>query len=214
MRWRPGTARRVRLRLPRPLGYLLRSMGEIQRTELGSLRILPLSSNIVSRSAVFPRIQRVRLYRGPDNGSARGYHGDLRGVGRSAASVVARSSSQPNHMLYIASLGVTILNCREASSLACERGSARRRYRPEPSRQVRRAGGYPRDESPDGPRGRENVDFGVTGMCGDRLHEQRTAPSAIGKQPPPEVRAPTSLGQVRLTGRAHLTLTGRTHLPH
>jgi hypothetical protein len=82
-----------------------------------------------------------------------------------------------------------IRSCRESSGLACERGSARRRYRPEPSRQVRRTGGYSRDESPDRPRGREDVDSGATGMRGDRLQEQRTAPPAIGKQPPPEVSA-------------------------
>jgi len=52
-----------------------------------------------------------------------------------------------------------------------------------------RTGGYPHDESADRPRGPEDVDPGVTGMVGDRLQEQRTAPPAMGKQPPPEVSA-------------------------
>jgi hypothetical protein len=81
------------------------------------------------------------------------------------------------------------LSCRESSGLVCVRGSARRRHRPESSGQVRRTGGYPRDEPADRSRGPEDVDLGVTGMGGDRLQVQRTAALAIGKQPPPEVSA-------------------------
>jgi hypothetical protein len=45
----------------------------------------------------------------------------------------------------------SVLICRESGGLVCERGSARRRYRPGSSGQVRRTGGYPRDEPADRP---------------------------------------------------------------
>jgi hypothetical protein len=47
--------------------------------------------------------------------------------------------------------------------------------------------GYLRSESPDRARGREDVDTSIDGMRSGRLPEQRTAPAAIGKQPPPEI---------------------------
>jgi hypothetical protein len=75
------------------------------------------------------------------------------------------------------------------AALGCERDSARRRHRPESSGQVRRSGGYPRDEPADRSRGPEDMDLGVTGVGGDRLQEQRTASPAIGEQPPPGVSA-------------------------
>jgi hypothetical protein len=48
-----------------------------------------------------------------------------------------------------------------------------------PSRRVRHAGGYLRDESPDRSRGRQDVELGIAGVFGDRLPEYRTAAAAI-----------------------------------
>ena len=54
---------------------------------------------------------------------------------------------------------------------------------------VRQTGGYLRDESPDRARGGQDVDVGITGVCGDRLPEHRAAAAAIQEQPLPEVGA-------------------------
>ena len=54
---------------------------------------------------------------------------------------------------------------------------------------VRHTGGYLRDESPDRARGWQDVDVGITGVCGDRLPEHRAAAAAIQEQPLPEVGA-------------------------
>lgn len=54
---------------------------------------------------------------------------------------------------------------------------------------VRHTGGYLRDESPDRARGWQDVDVGITGVCGDRLPERRAAAAAIQEQPLPEVGA-------------------------
>jgi hypothetical protein len=60
---------------------------------------------------------------------------------------------------------------------------------PTPSGRVRHIGGYLRDESPDGARGRQDVDIGIADMCGDRLPEHGTAAAAVQQQPFPEVGA-------------------------
>ena len=52
--------------------------------------------------------------------------------------------------------------------------------------QVRHTGGYLRDESPDRARSWQDVDFGIAGVCGDRLPERRAAAAAIQQQPRPE----------------------------
>ena len=54
---------------------------------------------------------------------------------------------------------------------------------------VRHTGGYLRDESPDRARGWQDIDVGITGVCGDRLPEHRPAAAAIQEQPLPEVGA-------------------------
>src|SRR6201994_1906230 len=54
---------------------------------------------------------------------------------------------------------------------------------------VRHTGGYLRDESPDRARGWQDVDVGITGVCGDRLPESRAAAAAIQEQPRPEAGA-------------------------
>ena len=58
-----------------------------------------------------------------------------------------------------------------------------------PSRRVRHAGGYLRDESPDRSRGRQDVELGIAGVFGDRLPEYRTAAAAIQQHQLPEVGA-------------------------
>ena len=52
--------------------------------------------------------------------------------------------------------------------------------------QVRHTGGYLRDESPDRAQSWQDVDFGIAGVCGDRLPERRAAAAAIQRQPRPE----------------------------
>jgi hypothetical protein len=80
-------------------------------------------------------------------------------------------------------------SCRE--SRGCSRTNCRRvtRICLGLSWQVRYIGGYLRDELPDRARGWQDVDTGVTGVCGDRLLERRAAAAAIGEQPFPEVGA-------------------------
>src|SRR5689334_1422634 len=58
-----------------------------------------------------------------------------------------------------------------------------------PSWRVRHAGGYLRDKSPDRARGWQDIDVGITSVCGNRLPERRAAPTAIQEQPLPEVGA-------------------------
>src|SRR5450631_1752535 len=74
----------------------------------------------------------------------------------------------------------------ESSASAASRAAARGRT-VSTSWWVRHIGGYFRDESPDRARGWQDVDTGLTGVCGDRLLEQRAAAATIGKQPFPEV---------------------------
>ena len=57
------------------------------------------------------------------------------------------------------------------------------------SSQVRHTGGYLHDEPPDRARSWQDVHFGITGVCGDRLPERRAAAAAIQEQPRPEAGA-------------------------
>jgi hypothetical protein len=47
-------------------------------------------------------------------------------------------------------------------------------------------GGYLHDEPPDRARSWQDVHFGITGVCGDRLPERRASAAAIQEQPRPE----------------------------
>src|SRR5437879_3362408 len=62
-----------------------------------------------------------------------------------------------------------------------------------PGTTIPRYGGYTgtvvlRDEPPDRARAAQQVQVGAGGMSGDRLQDQRAAPSAVGQQPAPEIR--------------------------